>query len=467
MSSGGNFEREVGSLHDPTSRVYSNGDSILRGLSESSADGVRSLMDAPFFARRVADGSLIDAKFEDVSDSGLEEWSHLVSHRRLPVISWPHEWSFSMLQDAALLQLDISLDALASGISLKDGTPYNVQFEGSKPIFIDVGSFDRVTTPKPWLGYRQYCDMFLDPLLVQAYTGLPARGVLRGSVRGLPAEITRKLLPSRAKFRWGVFTNVILHAWFSRRHKDDDSDVVTDISKAGFSPAIAKAQLQKLRKLVASLEWESGASVWSGYTDREHYEGDDLPIKAKFVSEVAASNLRDRVLDLGANDGYFSQCVRDAAAHVIAVDNDELVIDRLYKKLRSEGDTKITPLCIDLSDPGGGLGWMGTQRTSMIDRLRSDLVLALALIHHVVISDSVPIPMFLAMVKALGDEAVVEFPCEDDPKVIRLIRNKAGQATHPYSRAVFEAAAKEIFDIERVTELPSGTRVLYHLVVKK
>jgi hypothetical protein len=466
VSAGNDLEPENGSLHDPTSRVHVDGDLVVRGMSESAAEAVRALHEQPFYQRRVVDGSCIDSAFVDPAEVGLSEWPAAVRHRRLPVITYPHEWSFTMLRDAALLQLDLAIEALDAGLAMKDGTPYNVQFDGSRPMFIDIGSFDVADVPTPWLGYRQYCDMFLDPLLLQAYTGLPARGVLRGSVRGVPADVTRRLLPRRAKMRPSVFNNVVLHAWLSRRHERDEADVVGDIRKAGFSPAIARAQLRKLRSLTASLKWAPAASTWSDYSERLHYEGDDLAHKAEFVTTAANRTHRERILDLGANDGYFSDLVRDAADHVVAVDNDEVVIDRLYRKLRSTDDASITPLCIDLSDPSGGLGWMGQQRRPMTERLRSDLVLALALIHHVVISDSVPIPEFLAFLRALAPEAVVELPTEDDPKVVRLIRNKAGQPTHPYSRAVFEKELGAVYRVERMLELPSETRVLYHLTAR-
>lgn len=451
--------RYRGSLHDPTNAVISVDGVVLRGLDERTAKVFGRLLESPFYADAIAKGSVVGSRFVDP----VAGWTAVVEHERLPVTMWPYEWSFSMLKDAALLELDLAIEALRSGFMLKDGTPFNVQFRGSRPVFIDIGSFGVQRRTTPWLGYRQFVEMFLGPLLIQSRTGLPARSLLRASNRGVPVSQTRELLSFWNKSRPSIFLNVVLHSWMSRRHEDDDADVAGAISSAGMSRKVVEAQLQKLRRLIDRLDWAPARSTWSGYSEREHYEGADLPIKAEFVRRVGALRHRGLVVDLGANDGYFSEIVQSDADAVVAVDADEVVVDRLYRKLRSDGNGVITPSCVDLSDLVGGSGWFGLQRDSILDRWKSDLVLALAVIHHVVISDSVPMAEFIRLVRTLGVEAVVEFPTEDDPKVQRLLRNKAGEPTHEYSRATFEGLLKGVFQIEAREVLPSGTRVLYHL----
>jgi hypothetical protein len=455
----GEPSRIQGSLHDPTNAVISVGDVVLRGLDARTMKVFQRLIESSFYSDAVGRGSVVGTRFVDP----IEGWASVVEHERLAVITWPYEWSFSMLKDAALLELDLAIEALRAGFMMKDGTPFNVQFRGSLPVFIDIGSFGVQRRSTPWLGYRQFVETFLGPLLIQSRTDLPARSLLRSSNRGLSVHQTRRLLSFWAKLRPSVFMNVVLHSWLSRRHEDDESDVAGDIASAGMSNKVVEAQLRKLRSFIAGIDCSLSRSTWSGYSERDHYQGADLQRKADFVRQVATMRSRGLVVDLGANDGYFSRIVAENADAVIAVDGDEVVVDRLYRQLRDERNSIITPACVDLSDPMGGSGWMGGQRDSIMDRWRCDLVLALALIHHVVISDSVPIPDFVRMLRFLAPEAIVEFPTEDDPKVKRLIRNKAGEPIHPYSREEFERSIDGVFRIARSEVLPSGSRVLYHL----
>ena len=462
----GSTAPEPGSLHDPASRVFHRGNQVLRGLNGDAVGDVMAVLDASFHQQWVADRRCVSSQPVDPQSVGLDGWDAALSHERLGLITFPYEWTFSMLKDAALLHLDLELDALANGFTTKDATPFNVQFDGSQPMFIDIGSFERAVDGQPWVGYGQFCEMFLNPLLVQAYCGIEARHILRGSTRGLTPRITRKALPRRARMRPSVFSHVVLHAWAQRRYQDSDADVASELKRAGMGRAVVVAQVRKLRSLVASLDWDPEGSTWSDYGDRAHYESVELELKAAFVSRVAAQRRRTMVVDIGANDGTFVEPVRASADRVVALDGDEVVVDRLYRRLHAAGDRQVTPMCVDFSDPSGGIGWAGAQRTPLFDRLRADLVLLLAVVHHVVISDSVPLTQFMQAVRDLADEAVLEFPLPGDPKVERLIRNKAGRPTHPYNEQALLDAAAPLFDVVEREVLPSGTRVMFHFVAR-
>jgi hypothetical protein len=459
----GSTAPEPGSLHDPSSRVFSRGDEVLRGLNGAAVGDVTAVLDATFFQRWVADRRCVSSQVVDPSLVGLQGWEAALTHERLEPITFPYEWTFSMLKDAALLHLDLELDALADGFTTKDATPFNVQFDGAQPMFIDIGSFERVVDGQPWIGYGQFCEMFLNPLLVQAYCGIEARHTLRGSTRGLTPGVTVKALPRKARMRPSVFSHVVLHAWAQRRYQDSDADVASELKRAGMGRAVVVAQVRKLRSLVASLDWDPQGSTWSDYGDRSHYESAELGLKAAFVERVAAQRHRRLVVDVGANDGTFVEPVRASSNRVVALDGDSVVVDRLYRRLHAAGDRQVTPMCVDFSDPSGGIGWAGRQRTPLFDRIKADLVLLLAVVHHVVISDSVPLPQFMQAVRELADEAVLEFPLPGDPKVERLIRNKAGRPIHPYSEQALLEAVAPLFDVVEREVLPSGTRVLFHL----
>jgi hypothetical protein len=465
-STSGSAAAEPGSLHDPSSRVFRLGDQIVRGLNGGAVDDATAVLSAPFLSRWAAERRCVSSEAVDPTSVGLPGWDAALVHERLGLITFPYEWTFSMLKDAALLHLDLELEALADGFTTKDATPFNVQFDGAQPMFIDIGSFERVVDGQPWIGYGQFCEMFLNPLLVQAYTGIEARHTLRGSTRGLSPRMTRTALPRRARMRPSVFSHVVLHAWAQRRYQDSDADVASELKRAGMGRAVVVAQVRKLRSLVESLDWDPEGSTWSDYGDRAHYESAELELKAAFVQRVAAQKHRTLIVDVGANDGTFVEPVRPSADRVVALDGDEVVVDRLYRRLHASGDRQVTPMCVDFSDPSGGIGWAGAQRTPLFERLRADLVLLLAVVHHVVISDSVPLSLFMQAVRDLAGEAVLEFPLPGDPKVERLIRNKAGRPTHPYSEQALLDAAAPHFDVVEREVLPSGTRVLFHFVAR-
>ena len=456
---------DPGSIHDPTSRVYVSADRVGRGLDQTAKDEMANFLASGLFRAATDDGRIVGTRLLEPVPEVLaaDGWVGALEHDRLPFISYPYEWSFSMLRDAALLHLDLVEAALDEGLITKDATPYNVQFDGARPVFIDLGSFEKIRRGEPWFGYRQYCELFLNPLLLQAKSGLDARQLLRGSLKGVSPSAAKGALPRGTRMRPSVFTQVSLHAWAERKYNDNDDDVKGDLAKAGFGPAIIRSQVKKLRKLTASTRWKQRESTWSGYSDRAHYDEPDLARKAEFCRAVAALRPRRLAVDFGANDGHFTRVVLPHCERALAVDNDELVIDRLYQRLKAEGETRILPLCVDLADSSGGLGWRAAQRAPFLDRLRPDLVLFLAVIHHLAISESIPLPQIVDMLADLGGEVVLEFPLPDDPKVVRLLRNKAGQEFPGYDQAALEKAIESRFQVVTRELLPSGTRVLYHL----
>ncbi|MCB1016193.1 MAG: class I SAM-dependent methyltransferase, partial [Acidimicrobiales bacterium] len=396
-----------------------------------------------------------------VGDEG--RWEAALRHDRIPFLSYPYEWPFEMLKDAALLQLELTRQGLDEGVITKDATSYNVQFVGARPTFIDVGSFEKLRDGQPWYGDRQFCELFLYPLMLQAYKDLPFQPWLRGAIDGITPAEARALMSFRDRFRKGVFSQVVLRAALESRYADTDTDVKKELGKAGLRKEVLVANVDKLIKLVRRLQWKRSESTWSGYSERGHYTDEDLDGKTAFVDAVVGRTHRSLVWDLGANDGHFSRLAAKNSDYVVAVDADPLVVDTLYRALREEGNTTILPLTMDLSSPSPGLGWRGAERKAFVDRTRPDVVLCLAVIHHLAITNNVPLPEFVAFLADVGAEAVLEFPTPDDQMVKRLLKNKREGTHDDYTATVLERALDEHFDVVERTTLPSGTRILYHL----
>ncbi|HEX6237067.1 MAG TPA: class I SAM-dependent methyltransferase [Acidimicrobiales bacterium] len=453
---------EAGSFRDPDSAVFLADGKILRGLSERAAADWERLRDAPFF-RRLAEGGQVVRTTVHEGDAPPSPrgapWAAVLEHERVPVVSYPYEWPFAMLREAATLQLDVLAAALDGGMSLKDGTAYNVQFVGSRPTFIDIGSFEAAAGP--WPGYRQFCQTMLFPLLIQAHLGVPYQPFLRGRVDGLSPSDVAGMFSGLKRFRAGVLRNVVLHSALEKRVTAPSEKVKSDLRSSGFSTELAKATTRKLRKLVTRLDVGRRGSTWSDYRDTCSYSDADAEVKRDFVRSALEGGTASTVLDLGANDGAYSRLAAEHADYVVAVDGDETVIDLLYRRLRAEGNDRILPLVMDLADPSGGIGWRNRERTPFAERVSPDAVLALALVHHLAIAANVPLPEVVAWLRSFGGRLVVELAHVEDPMVQRLLANKPPGLFDDYRRAAFEELLAEHFAVHEQRELPGGTRTLY------
>jgi hypothetical protein len=452
---------EPGSFRDPESRVFYAGAEVFRALSSDGLSDFQALEQTGL----LADERLVRTERAENAAvlRGLlvHEPAGVLRHERIPVVSYPYEWTFSMLKDAALVQLDLLLAALGHDMVLKDSTPYNVQFRGARPVFVDIGSFERLRQGEPWVGYRQFCMLYLYPLLLQSLKGVPFQAWLRGAIDGITPAQMRALLSFRDRFRRGLFTNVFLHAQLERRYADRPQQVKQEVKRAGMGKQLIVANVRKMRKLVTRLRWDPPEGVWTAYGERNTYTDEDARRKDDFVREVARSRDWGLVWDIGANNGRYSRIAAEGARTVAAIDADQGPVELLYRDLRDEGDEKILPLTMNLADPSPGLGWRGLERRALPDRGRPDLVLALALVHHVAISANVPVSEFVDWLAGLGSSLVIEFPTRDDPMVQKLLAPKR-EGLHPdYELDFFERCLNEAFAVERSERLQSGTRVLY------
>ncbi len=453
-----------GSFRDPDTRVFRHDGKIFRCLSARALDDWTHLAGTAFYRRLVQDGAVVATErvddLEALPDLGAK-WSAVLKHETVPFVSYPYEWPFSMLKDAALLQLDLTLAALEEGMTLKDATPYNVQWFGSTPRFIDLGSFTVYEPGDPWAGYRQFCSQFLYPLMIQAYKDVPYHPWLRGSLEGMEAGHCLALLSLRDRFRRGVMTHVYLQAKAQSKFEDSDRNVRRDLRAAGFGAAMITNNIRRLRSVVEQLTWQPDRSTWSEYTKAHSYADADLERKSNFVRRVLAPRRWRLVWDIGCNVGTYSRLAAEHAEYVLALDADHVVVDRLYGALKQEVRSNILPLLADVADPSPGLGWQGLERTPLGDRGVPDLILCLALVHHVVIGRNIPMEDLVAWLAAFGADLVVEYVGHDDPMVKKLMTNREGQSIQ-YSAETLELALARHFETVTHEQLQSGTRTLYY-----
>jgi SAM-dependent methyltransferase len=445
---------DPGSFRDPASRVVLDGERILRLLDERGLEGWRALAATEFFAKAVADGTIIAATEVDPPAGS----AGALQHPRLPLVSYPYEWTFSMLKDAALLQLDLLEGALHAGLTIKDSTPYNIQFVDGRPIFIDIGSFEAYRQGEPWIGYRQFTMQFLFPLMLRAWVGVPFQPWLRGDLEGpTPAEMTNLLGPKK-RFNTGALLHVRLQARMEARMSG--RAVREDLKTAGFTPELILTNVRKLRSLVTSLVWDHGVDGWSDYGSCTHVSR-DRDTKSEFLQSALDRIDPKRVLDLGANDGHFSAIAAKTGAQAIALDSDEAVLDDLYR--RSVGQP-LSVVLTDLGNPSPAQGWAGGERPGIMERARPDLVIAYGLIHHLIYTASIPPHEVMRWLRSFDTPVIVEFVSPDDEMVVKLAGNKLAQELHRGRDEIeFREMVGETFDIVREQTLGEGTRVLFDL----
>ena len=460
---------DSGSYRDRDGRVFADGEGgICRALSAGALTEWNVVRQSRFFREAVAAQRVIST--ETLSDSpemsdglGEGDWAGVLRHAVVPFVSYPYEWSFGMLQDAARLHLELLEQALAEDITLKDGTAYNVQWFGTRPVFIDVASFERHVPGQAWAGYRQFCQTFLYPLLLQSYKHIPFQPWLRGCLDGITPQECWNLMSFRDFFRRGVPAHVWLHSKLQSSRTVEDVDNSRALSASGFSKDLILANVAGLKRLIGGLRWNPAPSTWSEYGAATVYTPVDRQAKEEFVGRVVHSQHWKIVWDIGCNTGAYSRIAAENADLVVAMDADYLAVERLYQALKAnpqQGAAPILPLVNNLVDPSVGLGWRGAERKALLDRGRPNLTLCLALIHHLVIGHGVPLREFLECLAGWGTSLIIEFVSKQDPMVKRLLRGRRDNYAD-YEPEVFERWLSELFDVVHSEPLATGYRTLY------
>ena len=464
---GHKLEFDSGSFRDRSSRVFYHQGRVLRVLSPQAKADWDLLRNAPFYNSVVNSGALI--KSQEVADLPLklpELWasdSVVLEHERIPVISYPYEWSFALLKKAALLHLELLLEAVDDNIISKDGSAYNIQFVGTQPTFIDIGSLTPLTAGDSWRGYGQFCQTLLFPLFMRAYLDLPHAPWLKGNLEGIEAAQMKRMLRGRSRFRSGVLKHVYLQSRLqgyaqSSAHQTS-SKLSAELKQAGFSQSLIKNNLTGLHKLVSSLKWQPESSTWLDYTDMGHYSDDDRQVKDSFVRKSLADKPRPLVWDLGANTGTYTKMAARVADYVVACDFDEPALDRLVDELDKEQIKNVLPLVMNLANISSGTGWGGKERLAFEQRSQPSAILCLALIHHVVIGANILLQEFVGWLARVGGDLIIEFVHPNDPMVQTLMSNHE-QNYDDYNIQQFEAALDQHYVV--INKKVMRSRTMYY-----
>ena len=467
-----------GSFRDPANRVYrisqsgsSGGPRILRGVDAATLSNFEKLAETPFFKtlldeKRVVRTSILSSTQDKLAKDILAHgWSGVLEHETIPFVSYPYEWTFGMLKTAALLHLRILEDALENGWTLKDATPFNVQFIGCRPVFIDLPSFEPSVEGEPWVAYRQFCSCFLAPLMIRAYLGIDHLPLIRSYIDGIPPTEAVKYFKGLSRFRRGVMSHIVFPARVENRiaSQERDDAPAKQRSASAHSKTMVIGLVQSLSRLVRSLSIDIDHTDWSDYDQTHSYEDVEHETKKAFVEKVVSARPTDFVWDIGCNTGTFSRIAAAHAHHVISVDGDHNAIEKLYQAERSNKDSNILPMVMNLANISPDQGWAGTERGAFDKREKPDIVLVLALVHHIRISANIPLDLFLAWLRKLDAEIVIEFVNRNDEMVVKLLTNKKEQYID-YNLDEFVGQVKKHFTIKSREQLKGGKREILHLI---
>lgn len=453
---------EAGSFRDPGGRVFRAGEAILRTVTEAAAENFAAVSQSGVLRRLADSGTLVD--FADVTEQatayGLDAAKYLLAHPRIPFISYPYEWSFSLHKAAALAHLDLHLSLLKDGFTLSDATAYNVQFDGVRPVFIDHLSIRPYQDGEIWAGHRQFCMQFLNPLLMWSILDLQPSQWFRGSLEGIAPEDLAKLIPLRKRLNLTVLTHVIAQAAMQTR------SVKTTTSSARYRTAKLprmsfEGMLHGLRSHITKLEVPSHRTVWGDYAENTSYSTPEMETKHRFVREMVAAVKPELLYDIGCNSGDYSITALDAGAKsVIGFDFDQGALEVAYRRSQ-EKNLKFLPLWLDAANPSPSQGWGQAERMGFSGRAAPEALLALAVIHHIAIGRNVPLDMATDWLVSHAPTGVIEFPHKADPMVQTLLAQRDDIFPHYDKDNFAQILGKRARIVKQVDVLPTRTLFWY------
>ncbi len=450
--------RAFSSFRDPSGFLFYRGGSLFRQVNKVYREDFELMINSGLYKKLVGKRLLISYSGADIPPFEPEKAYKVIQPEIIPFISYPYEWSFSQLKDAALAILEIQKTAFEFGMSLKDCSAYNIQFYNGRPILIDTLSLQKYQAGEPWVAYRQFCQHFLAPLALMSLKDIRFNQLLRIYLDGIPLDFAKKMLP----FKISLFPHIHLHA--SVQSYFQDKQVKTSAYKV--SNVSFRGLVDSLESAVSKLRWSAKGTEWGDYYDNTSYSSEAFEDKKAVVGNFLEKIKPRNCWDLGANQGVFSRIAADKGINVVSFDSDPAAVENNYLECVKRGAGNILPLLIDLANPSPSIGWQNRERDSFIERGPADVVLALALIHHLAISHNLPLGKIAEFLSGICEFLIVEFVPKDDPQIKRLLATRK-DIFDDYSRESFEREFSKLFALENSARLRDSGRNIYLMRKKR
>jgi hypothetical protein len=453
------YTRHPASFKDPSGFVFETDGKFYRQVNQFYAPQYRQLMDSGLYAQLVKQGQLVSHEEIDINFTQDKEWYITIFPEPVNYISYPYEWCFAQLKDAALMTLKILRTSLEYGMILKDATPFNIQFHKGRPIFIDTLSFDSYDPKQPWIAYRQFCQCFLFPLYLEHYLKSDIQKILSTYINGIPVDIIAKLLPLKSRLNLGVWLHVYLQNTTMINDKENKSAV--RFNKKKLTDLISHLE-NIIRNFPADKPYKT---TWSNYYDDTRLSKEYVDEKEKLVVDMCGQTGAKTVLDLGANTGLFSIKLASLGMTVVATDTDSRCINKLYLDTTKNNALNILPLVVDVANPSPAIGFNNRERGAFHERIQTELVLALALIHHLVIGRNIPLRALAGYFHRIAPQLIIEFVPRQDEKVKQMLKSRPDIFVD-YDQENFENYFSLYFTIAEQVKVPGTERVLYRMIRK-
>ena len=450
--------RLASSFRDPGGFMFRHEGRLLRQVNRCVADDFRLLHGSGLYDELVAKGLLVAHREVSLDLARNADAIAVIEPDLIPFLSYPYEWCFTQLKDAALATLRIQSLALKKGLVLKDASAYNIQFAQGQPVLIDTLSFAAYREGEPWAAYRQFCRHFLAPLALMAGRDIRLGALLREHIDGVPLDLAARLLPWRSRLQPGLLMHIHAHAASQRRHAGRE----TSAHNVRVSRRSLEGIVDSLRRTVQGLRWRPGATEWGDYYNATNYTEAAMEHKRTLVSAFLSETGTGIVWDLGANDGTFSRLAAGQGRLVVAADLDPAAAERNWLGCRQGQQPLMLPLLMDLTNPSPALGWAHAERMSLLQRGPAGTVMALALVHHLAISNNVPLDVLARFLAAAGTHLIIEFVPKSDSQVQRLLSTREYIFPH-YDLTGFRDAFCADFEIMREEPVAGTERTLFLL----
>jgi hypothetical protein len=451
-----------GSFRDPSGFVFCQQDSVYRQVNKIYKDNYDHLMSSGLYEALVNTNLLVRHNEIGLAYAKTNDAYKVLKPDPIPFISYPYEWCFSQLKDAALATLRIQKIALDFGMTLKDSSAYNIQFLKGRPVLIDLLSFEKYREGQLWVPYRQFCQHFLAPLALMSYKDIRLSQLLRTYLDGIPLDLASMLLPFWTRFRFSLLSHVHLHAksqkHFANKTPRKRHYKIGRISLFGL--------IDDLESATKRLHWEPVGTEWADYYDETNYSSIAITHKRELADEFLNRVNPKFVWDLGANTGLFSRMSADKGIETISLDIDPAAVERNYLECKQKGETNLLPLWIDLTNPSPGIGWATQERIPLFERGPADTVLALAIIHHLAISNNLPFSKIAEFLHRICKSLIIEFIPKSDSQVQRLL--SAREDIFPgYTQPAFEEIFGEYFTVMCCEKIRNTERTLFLMQARR
>lgn len=454
------------SYKDPSGFVFIHNNNIYRQVNQIYKKHYDKLLNSKLYETLVNKELLIShVECQDVQlDCVTNDKYKIIKPEKLEYITYPYEWCFSQLKDAALHTLDVQKLALEHSMTLKDANAYNIQFKNGKPIFIDTLSFEEYEEGSPWIAYFQFCKHFLAPLALMAYKDISLNQLLKTNIDGIPLDLCCKLLPFKAKLNGGIFMHLILHNKFNKQNENNSN---INIKNQKMSKIQLEALFDSLYSTVSALKFPKIKTEWGKYYTNTNYtetsQKQKFEVVEKYINKIINENNQiKKGCDFGANDGTFSRLLSKNNISTIALDIDTQAVEKNYLQIKEKKELGILPIIQDLLNPSPAIGFMNKERDDMNIRFKCDIGMALALIHHLAISNNLPFENIANFFSNLCQYLIIEFVPKTDSKVKILLATR-NDIFENYNEANFELQFSKYFNIEQKTQIYQSDRILYLL----